>query len=135
MSDEKLSLTRGVCKLIRPVMREMWDCSSRSASGGHDKGHGEYLRYDVDGAFMKLGRILDSESISGSKRGGVTIDLHWWKKREAILLRDILLVVLKDMTQAQVRRSLKQRIQQLDNHIGVSAVEVLGRVVSLRVAS
>jgi len=85
--------------------------------------------------------MLRVEREAGTKRGGRIVSKSMFYEcdadRERIfgILRDLMLSVLADCTQMQVRRAIKKHITTLDDWSGTSAVETLGRIIQMRSAS
>lgn len=87
--------------------------------------------------YAELERIFEREKGSGTVKGGETLYESTFDDNQEMsfrILRDLMLAVLKDCTQMQVRCALKRNIQILDEWSGTSAVESLGRIVQMRVA-
>ena len=112
-SPDSLHLTGRICAELRLYLRAQ--DQSRMTVG----------RYD---ALRKIAAELDRETDKGGKRGGVWISMDAWDRDKLLVLRNAMLDTLTDCTQMQVRGALTTRVAQIDNHVGVSAVERLGRL-------
>ena len=107
----RLSLTRRICNEMRPRLRA---CSDFKVTK---------TRYN---ALRKIAGSLDKAD--ETVRGGTTITLSAWDNEHLQVLREILMATLDNCVQMQVRRALAVRIDRLDDHLGTSAVERLGRL-------
>ena len=127
MDDDKpIRLTRGVCRDLRLALR--------AASKETSVVNLSAKEYD---AWGRVEAILSEEQKAGTVRGGRILCKRMSYKDDELLhviFRDLMLTVLKDCTQMQVRSALKKHIAVLDEWSGTSAVESLGRIVEMRVA-
>ena len=124
MSDaSRIKLTSRICNDLRIVLRRRSD-EVLSASPTSDYAH-----------YRKIAQVLDKEGDSVGARGGVVLDMSFWQKPALLILRELLFDLLKDCTQMQVRRAIHSRIATIEDFAEVSAVERLGKIVQLKVAS
>jgi hypothetical protein len=107
----RLLLTRHICNEMRPRLRAYSDHRVPK------------VRYN---ALRKIAGLLDKAD--GTVRGGTSFAMPSWDGEHLAVLREILMDALTDCAQMQIRRALVVRIEQLDDHLGISAVERLGRL-------
>ena len=123
MADQ-IRLTRRICRDLRAALRVSTGPPSPGA----------VVQY---AARCKVEDLLRYEKSSDTTRGGRILARAMFSNDADLafqILRDLMLVVLVDCTQMQVRRALKKHITTLDEWSGTSAVESLGRLAEMRVA-
>jgi len=115
-----IRLTHRICNDLRIVLRKKSDevlVTNRN----------EYVHY------KKVAEQLDREK--ASVKGGVTVHMSYWSRSALLVLRELLFALLEDCTQVQIRRAVLKRIATIEDYAEVSAVERLGNIVQLKVAS
>ena len=127
---DNIRLTKRVCRELRDAQRAYLRTPA-VANALREKD------YDAHG---RIEQLLKVERCAGTVRGGRVVAKTMFYEREAdqelcfTILRDLMIVVLGSCTQMQVRRALKKNITTVDEWLGTSAVESLGRIVQMRSA-
>jgi len=123
-SGKSIRLTRRICSDLRIVLRRKTDALLVYQTSERERA-AAYTHY------RKVAETLDRETV----RGGVMINMPLWNKQALLVLRELLFALMEECTQMQVRRAILKRIAAIEDYAEVSAVERLGNIVQLRVAS